>query len=204
MHVHVAKIRAQVMARAWLAFTIMMCCSVKLAMPGRFRLRQRTSYNSLGIEQYPGELIPNVAADGKKSLTPFGDRKVACCAAPADQVQVPALPANSEEDTDPRVFAVVAAIEEADPEGLKIALKAVEGAPDEVKADLKAALDAMNDAQTSSSPSPSSSPPSVTSLAPNPSPSSSLAPSQTRSPNTLKKTSNVRTISEATATAPAP
>ena len=66
---------------------------------------------------------------------------------------MPALPANSEEDTDPRVFAVVAAIEEADPEGLKIALKAVEGAPDEVKADLKAALDAMNDAQTSS-PSP--------------------------------------------------
>ena len=92
-------------------------------------------YNSLGVEQYPGELIPNVAADGKMTLTPFGDRKASCCATPADQVRVPLEEADKQdEETDPRVFAVVAAVEEGEPRALKNALKAIEDAPEKVKA----------------------------------------------------------------------
>lgn len=149
-------------------------------------------YNSLGVEQYPGELIPNVAADGKMTLTPFGDRKASCCATPADQVRVPREEADKQdEETDPRVFAVVAAVEEGEPRALKNALKAIEDAPEKVKADVKAALDAMKDTESSipgpQTPSPSSGTPSVPPqlFPPSPSPSafSSLEEAKAPSPS---------------------
>ena len=166
-------------------------------------------YNSLGIEQYPDELIPNVAADGHKSLTPFGDRKAVCCSEPAEQVQAPHLDVDSDEPTDPRVFAVVAAIEEGEPAALRKALKAIENAPERIKAEVKAALDAMKNAANlnSATPSPSSSvapSPSVVSKRSETHASNATSPS---SKEKVKPFSSIRKYSRmpfAPASAPAP